>query len=512
MIAAALAAALLAAPPPAPPTGPMMAFWSAGRTYLVDVDAARLYVAPEWITSTPAGLWRYRLRVDAHRDRRARGAAIPPPSRWTTFEQLAPGATRYTPLTAVPTPPAQGQISDEHRVVQLTGETATLIRHFRRRSAAHPTPTTPAPVTTTRRTDAWTLDLPTGERRPLPPDADAALDWLRAHLPGVLDPCVDRPAGRITLDLPGGHPGAWLVVRGEADACAGDAQALQLEPADPARPALVGARWQDDALVFDDGRRLEDVVDVRPGPADASLVLRGDPIALDAPIHRDLIRLDDPCQTRGLTLYRPGRPPALLGDVATLDGARALGPDDPLRAARDTWFRPVGAAPCHAPLPLDTEPALTAHRCHIDQGARPWRGPDDLAAAVTARLDRRLEVDLEVIDPDRAPGDGVRLYLGTRRRPHRVAIGADGVQIRGGKRTRRRIARQIDARYTPTRDGYRVTATLDRALLGDPPSISVAVEDHDPGADGAVWLWVAGTPIDGRNPRATPLFADEGRR
>ncbi len=512
MIAAALA--VLLAAPPAPPAGPMMVFWSAGRTYLVDVETARLYVAPEWITSTPDGLWRYRLRVDAHRARRARGAAIPPPSRWTTFEQLAPGATRYTPLTAVPTPPGEGQISDEHRVVQLTGDTVTLTRHFRRRSAAHPTPTTPAPITTTRRADAWTLDLPAGERRPLPPDTDPALDWLRATLPGVLDPCVDRPAGRITLDLPGGHPSDWLVVRGEADACAGDAHALQLDAADPARPGLVGARWQDDALIFDDGRRLEDVVDVRPGPADAALVLRGEPLALDAPLHRDLMRLDDPCQTRELSLHRPGRPPALLGDVAALDGARALAPDDPLRAARDTWFRPIGATPCHAALPLDTDPVLAAHRCQIDEDGRPWRGPDDLAALVTARLETRggrLHLELEVIDPDRAPGDGVRLYLGARRRPQRVAIGADGVQIRGGSRTRRRVRRQLDTTHAPTREGYRITATLDRALLGDPPSISVAVEDHDPGVDGAVWLWVAGTPIDGRNPRATPLFAEEKR-
>lgn len=490
--------ALLAPTPP----GPLVVFWSNGRTYIVDVEAERLLEASGWITSTPAGLWRYRLRVDADRARRKPGEPMPPASRWTVFEQLAPAAAAWEPLTPVPTRPRDGSISDETHVVQFAGDRVTLARHFRRRSAAHPTPTTPSPTALTRRAEAFTLALPGGEREPLPTETDAALDWLRRALPGVLDPCVDRPIGAIALDLPGGRLARWLVVRGEAEACAGAAHALRLDRPAPALAgaALVGARWVDEAIVTDDGARLDAVVDVRPDPSGWALVLRGAPLPIDAPIHRELMSLDDPCEGREVLLYHPGRDPRRLGTAARLDGARALAADDPLRAALATRFRPADAPPCHSPLPLDAAPIDVTHACRLDETARPWRGPADLAAAISARFDGgRLHVELAITDPERAPGDGVRLYLGPGRRPTTLAIAADGA-IKAHPR-RARVAVAADA----TAEGYRLHLAIERALLGDPPAITLAIDDADPALPGVARLWAAGAPIDARNPAATGI-------
>ncbi|MCB9542012.1 MAG: hypothetical protein H6703_06160 [Myxococcales bacterium] len=504
MVALTLALVALLAPPP---PGPLVVFWGGGRTFVVDVDAERLLVAPGWITSTPDGLWRYRLRADASRARREPGEPIPPPSRWTTFEQLAPGAATWTALTPVPRRPADGQITDEHRVVQLRGDAVTLARHFRRRSAAHPTPTTPSPTAHTRRTELFTLALPGGDPAPPPADADAAVDWLRRVLPGTVDPCVDRPGAAITLDVPGGALGRWLVLRGEAETCAGDAHLLRLDAAPPPAVTLAGARWDGERLVTDDGAVLDDVADARPGPGDTALFLRGAPHTHDAAIHRDPERLDDPCLDREVLLWRPGQPPRILGRAPALAGARPLAPDDPLRAALATRFRPADAPPCAAPLPLDAAPLDLTHACRVEEDGRPWRGEGDLAATLQAHSDRaRLQLDVTVTDPDRAPGDGLRLYLGPGRRPARVtltaagAIDADG---RTGRRARRQIA--LEARATPA--GYHLRFTLDRALLGTPPTLSLAVEDHDPAIAGATRLWLAGAPIDAQNPHAMPLEA-----
>jgi hypothetical protein len=397
-------------------------------------------------------------------------------------------------------PPADGSISDEHHVVQFAGDRVTLARHFRRRSAAHPTPTTPSPTALTRRAEAFTLALPGGEREPLPAETDAALDWLRRALPGVLDPCVDHPIGAITLDAPGGRLARWLVVRGEAEACAGAAHALRLDRSTPATAALDGARWAEEVIVTDDGARLDAVVDVRPDPSGWALVLRGPPLPIDAPIHRDLMQLDDPCEAREVLLYQAGRDPRRLGTAARLDGARPLAADDPLRAALATRFRPQDTPPCHQPLPLDAAPIDVAHACRLDETARPWRGPADLAAAISARFDDgRLHVELAITDPERAPGDGVRLYLGPGRRPTTLAIAADGAIETSARRARLAVA--ADA----TAEGYRLHLAIDRGLLGDPPAITLAIEDADPALPGVARLWAAGAPIDARNPAATPL-------
>ncbi len=476
----------------APPTGPVAVFWGGGRTWAVDADAERLWVSAGWIT--PDGT-RYRLRRVAERMPRGADRLPRPAHRWTTLERLAPGTRVWTPLTDRPPLPAEGQLFDEQRAVQFVGDRVALMRFRRIREGG----------ATTDRITAETRALPSGRARPMPPDVGASLGWLRRALPGLVEPCVEAPAGLLALDAPGGHPIRWLALAGRGR-CADRAHALAMDRPPAERITLPGARWVADRLAPDVGPTLTGVVDVRPGPDGLALVLSGPPLAAADLVHRDLTRFADPCTARELTLWRGGvtRP---LGRVPALHGARWLAADDPLRAMLAARFTPADAPPCHRPLGFERR-SPTGHACRITEDERAWAGPADLAAAAWAEDDgRRLIVSVEVRDPERSAEDGVELYLGPDRRPARVHLSPGGLDIRGGRRARRRIGRKVDADWRAGEGGYTARFALERSLLGRPPSITVRVDDHDPEVPGALRLWPAGSPIDGRNPRATPLEA-----
>lgn len=485
---------LLASPDAAVPAGPLAVFWGGGQTWAVDVDAERLLVAPGWIVPGPDGALRYRLRRIAEAAPRGEDGLPRPAHRWTVFERLDPGARRWTPLTSDPELPVQGQLFDEHHVVQFAGERAAFMRFRRVREGA----------AVADRISAFTVSLPEGRARALPPDTSAALGWLRRTLPGLVEPCVDRPAGLLTLDTPGGITARWLALTG-IDRCADRAHALAIDPPPAERIRMPDARW--DGERFSGAARpvLERVVDVRPHlDGRLALLLSGPSLPAGRLVHRDLPHFDDPCTLRDLTLWRAGRT-APIGRVPGLTGARWLPADDPFRAVIGHWFTAAEGPACHRPVSTESLP-ISGHACRITEDGRPWAGPDDLAARAWLTEDGpRMRLTVEVHDTERSADDGIELYLGGGRRPRRVHLNADGLEIRGGRRVRRAVSRQLEARLEATERGYVGHFVIERDLLGRPPALTIRVDDADPGVDGVVRLWPGGVPIDGRNPRATPL-------
>ena len=60
--------------------------------------------------------------------------------------------------------------------------------------------------------------------------------------------------------------------------------------------------------------------------------------------------------------------------------------------------------------------------------------------------------------------------------------------------------------------GYTLSVKVATPLLGDPPALSVEIEDHDAGhPEGAsVRLWAGGHPVTGRKAKATPVAGPGG--
>lgn len=498
---------LAAAPPVAPPAGDLAVFWGGGRTWALDLATERLWVAPGWLSSAEGQVWRYRVRLEARAPARAADEQYRPASRWARVEQLAfrPGSAPapearapWRALSPAPTPPAGGQLFDEQRVVQFTGEAMVVARHRRQRTADSDEGSI----------ELGTLRLPTGEPITAPAGAADAVRWLARRVDGVVQPCVERPTGVLTLDLPGGRAGRWLALGGDPHRCGERAHALPLSVA-PRPTAIGGARWADDALTDPSGRRVSPVADARPTPDGRLLVLEGPPLIDEPAILRDLDAVDAPCVERTLVIWQTGAEPRSLGQVPRLDGLRWLPPGDPLRAALPTWFQSVGGPPCFEGLALDGPLEVRAHACQLDESDRPWWGVDDLSAGASASFDGDvLRVMIAVHDPHRAEGDQVRLWIGDRRRPRRVTIRGDALQVRGSRSVRRTVTRQIEHTWSPTDRGYQLALALDRRLLGERPALSVRIDDVDAPDGEAVHLWLVGRPIDGRNPRATPIRID----
>ena len=458
--------------------GPHAQFWSGGRTYLIDAATSQLYVAPGYYASSEGDLYRYQLRTTAKRRR----ADIPAPaSRWTHLERVQIGHPERIVLTpSVEIPPGlNDSVLDERTIVQFDGTRVSLVRNFRQTLDGE----------THTRTELEVFKLPMGDRVHQPTVAmDAA--WFERHLPGLIDPCVRRPIGRMPRTLPGGQQIEWLVMAGDSPECAGDVHVLSLNAHHPPKMPI----------------GLQDftaIIDARAIPSGGAILLRGDPIVeARTVLINDLQRVENPCAQRAVWHWTGVGQPTRLGPVARLGSFRWLTPDDPILAARGQHFLPVDAT-CYAPLRLSrhAEPtsALSAHRCRIEETDRAWAGSDDLMASAGAVFDaREVVVRVRVFDPIRRRGDQVRLWFGDRRR-HSVII--DRAGTRSGNR-RRAAPEGVRAAWREERAGYEVLARLPRKLVGSPPAITIRIDDSDP--QGVISLWVAGTPIDRRHRSATP--------
>jgi len=441
-------------------SGPAAVFWSGGRTWVVDADAGELYFAAGWYASEGERVHRYRMRADA-----SRAGASAHPVRWTVLEHNVVGSRTWRAITSDSA--GDGLHQDERVVLQFTGSRATVGRFTRGPNG--------------RTASATTWRLPDGRPLAPPRDADAAVEHLVARLPGI----APRPArGVVERELAGGRWSRWLVLADDR----GGVRALALDRPPPFEPAI----------------DLPELADLRPSPdGTLALALQGPRLGDEGWRHDDLLGLHDPCDARRLLLWRAGRPPAELGRVARLDGARWLDSDDPLRSLVPTRFLAARTGDCFAALAVGGAGTPTAHRCRTDEVDRAWGGPSDLAAAAGLRLDEAAEVRVVVRDPERERGDAVRLYFGGGR-PASVTVSPDGLRPHGRRRKRRALAEAVRADWRPVDGGYAVSATIPRDLLGDPPALTVLVTDTD--ADGTVRLWVAGERVAGHQPRATAVI------
>lgn len=437
-------------------SGSAAVFWSGGRTWVVDADAGALYFAAGWYASEGRRVHRYRLRTSAERPAVGERAR-----RWTALEHTVVGERRWREVT----PPASEALHDERSVLQFLGDRAVVARFVRTDAG--------------RTASATTWRLPEGGPVAAPAGTATALAWLDRRL----EVRAKDARGIVERELPGGSRARWLVTADDR----GGTVALALDRGAPFRP----------------GVDVPDVVDLRASPdGTVALVLTGAALRGGSWRLTDLLAAHDPCDTRRLLLWRADGAHVELGEVARLDGARWLPPEDPLRSLVATRFLPALAPSCFTPLAVAAPGVLTAHRCRADEVDRAWGGPLDLAAAAGMALDDTAQVTVHVRDPERVAGDGVRLYFG-RGRPASVTVTPTGLEPHGRQAQRTVLREAVRARWRPVEDGYTVVVDLPLDLVGEPPAVTVQVTDAD--ADGTVRLWAAGERVALHQPRATDV-------
>lgn len=452
-------------------------FWSGTHTFLVDAERATLFAAPGWFASDGQQVWRYRVRADSHRHPKGLEGEHWPASRWTVLEQAPLDGRQFKALTPVPStpPPGDGHLHAEIAVLQFTGDAAAIqqtLRHY-------------APTGATTRSEVYRLQLPSGAREQDQAGGGAeAIDWLESRLPGLLDRCVRQPVGALTLERPGGRELRSLVLGAARERCAGDTRALELGEVLQTGGGM--AWWASEP------RTQTGVIDARPD-RDLTQAL----LLIGAASEADALR-PPACSDAVAWLWKGGQATA-LGPAASLDGARWLAPTDPLlQEALQTRFLPVTAGACTTPMRLGTREARpaapTAHACRIDEDGRAWGGPGDLAGAASATLSGgRVIIDVEVVDPERDPEDGVHVWVGgDQRRAVHFKVRAGGVGVWGGRAVRERIKSIVRHSWSAGAGGYATRIELPASLVGDPPAIAVMIEDRDPGVEGDLGLWVGG--------------------
>jgi hypothetical protein len=391
--------------------------------------------------------------------------------------------------------PTLGRLTHEYRVVQFLGPSVSLLS-LRREIL---------PERALYHAEAHTLMLPGGETLSAPDPGDA-LRWLDAHLPGVLDPCVRRPAGRLDLELAGGRSAHWLLLSGSEPRCDRELRGLALSVPPKPVQALGAAHWAAPQFTSPEGNR-EDVIDLRASPdGQFALLVAGDP-RLGPVAPEDPVLLDPfdatvrPCAQGTLWRWQAGGAITQIGETTGLTGARWLSAEDPLLAWLSSEFLPLDAN-CHQPVALGPRGSgALGHRCRAEDQTRPWGGPDDLDAEVFAG-DHRSEfvVVVRVTDGERSAGDKVRFWLGEGRKPLEIQLDSQGIKLIG--RGDKALAAGARFDWKPTEVGYDATLYLSRSALGAKTPLTIRVEDED--AAGTVWLWAGGQPIDRQNPRATP--------
>ena len=139
-------------------------------------------------------------------------------------------------------------------------------------------------------------------------------------------------------------------------------------------------------------------------------------------------------------------------------------------------------------------PALSAHRCQIEERGQAWGGTERLSGAAFIDDERALRVWIR--DPESAPEDQLQLWL----------MNAEGVlqqaSVRAGRVTGDRALRQqLRARWIPQEKGHLIRLELPQNTR----KIALRAEAHAPERSGSLGLWIAGGPGSGGGPRLVEL-------
>jgi hypothetical protein len=503
----------------------------------VDAGEGVIYRAAGLYASGPGGvIFEYSLTPHTAASSSPPGAPPRPYGwlyRWVSFDRALLGdasasgervrstlTTHHAPATV------QGDFSDEHQVLQFTGEWVTLSRSVEQRAGG-------------RRLNSrtlYTIDLANMQALTTLSESEALTRSTRELLPGLIPDCLSPTEWLVRWQLPTQRSTSWLLLApttsrdlaGGSVPCPLTSGALRLRAAPPevragelSWRAPVSDQGAQGALYDLDGPLLGGVVDALLHPSGQLALLLEGPTR--APEERLLVEeplsLDEPDVRRALSLWRRGAAPALIqlaadAEIQRLDGARWLPPNDPLLQLLPTYFRPLEAEPCFTRLESrrvrryarPPMPPLTAHLCRVDARGRAWGGVEDLSAQVFASQDsERLFVDVWVRDPQRSPSDRVHVWVGDPTAPTEL-------QVRQGELNapavvqERVLSRWVEGRSPGAQrprhkyaqpeapeGGYLVSLELPLDLVRG--RVSVAVHDVDPSApDARLTLWLVGEP------------------
>ncbi len=446
--------------------------------------------------------------------------------RWVSLDRTllgdpSPSAELVrTPLTTHHEPSlVQGDFSDEHQILQFTGEWVTLSRAVEQRVSG-------------RRLSSRTLysiDLANMKTLNALSESEALVSATRDLLPGLIPPCLSPTEWLVRWQLPAQRPTSWLLLEPAESAlsCALSSGALRLRAA-PREVRAGDLSWRapgghaPQGTLYDlDGPLLGGVVDALLHPSGQLALLLEGPSRADEErlLVEDPLALDEPDVRRSLSLWRRGGAPALLNiapeaELQRLDGARWLPPEHPLLQLLPTHFTALEAQPCferlesrrvtrYARPPM---PPLTAHLCRVDARGRSWGGVEDLSAQVfSSQSAETLFVDVWVRDPQRSPSDSVTFWLGDPSAPLELQVrqgevsGAPELLDRAlarwveGPRPGARPRRHKYPQPETPEGGYLVSVELPLALTRG--RLSVAVQDVDPTSpDARLTLWAVGEP------------------
>lgn len=447
--------------------------------------------------------------------------------RWVSLDRALLGDTspsgarvRSTLTTHHDPGAVQGDFSDDHQILQFTGEWVTLARAVEQRAGGR---------RLASRT-LYTIDLANMQALTTLSESEALVSATRGLLPGLIPECLSPTEWLVRWQLPAQRPTSWLLLAPAPapQPCPLTSGALRLRAA-PSEVRAGELSWRAPAVgsgpqgaLYDlDGPLLGGVVDTLLHPSgQLALLLEGPSRASEERLLvEEPLALDEPEVRRSLSLWRRGAAPALVSlapdaEIQRLDGARWLPPEHPLLQLLPTYFRPLEAEPCFSRLESrrvsryarPPMPPLTAHLCRVDARGRAWGGVEDLSAQVFASQDaERLFVDVWVRDPQRSPSDRVSFWFGDPLAPTELQVRQGEVSAPPAVQERV-LARWVEGRGVgapPARrkypqpeapeGGYLVSVELPLALVRG--RLSVAVQDVDASSpDARLTLWAIGEP------------------
>jgi len=543
---------------------PYALFWSRGHTWLMDAGDGSLYRAPKLYAEGPGGvLFEYRLETHSAP---SGGAASPEAItssqperpfgwlyRWMSFERYLLGDTSLKPaqrgearggegdegaravsttLTSHYSPEqVEGDFSDEHQVLQFTGERVTLARWVSQRKGEE------------RRASRslYTIDLANRQTLSQLDEGPSLARLTRGLFPQLIPSCLGATSALLSWELAAQRSASWLLLmpRDGASVSPSCPASGALRVKAPESPVSAGSLSWDPQR----GQLLDLGEPILGGVVDTLLHPSGDmALILEGPTRRgeeglfvsNPLALDEPEHSRSLSLWRRRGSPKLVSlphllELQRLDGARWLKPDHPLLQLLKTHFSNIESEGCYQQLKSHRveryhrppRPELSAHICRVETYGRLWGGVEDLSASAFAAQDETtLFLELWVRDPQRTRGDLVTLWLGEASAPielkvrRRQILGPPEVteqllmrwvegpalktegEARLSQRAQQSTLIEREADSGPPAGGYLVSFELPLSLVKGGLSVMVQDVDVKQGSE-RVQLWVVGEPSRG---------------